>query len=72
MIMGDLSLSRDCPEFTLSGHTVGRPWAVAHGPRPTFEVWTNLGHIVAVDLVWMFLGFLYPVSVQELSKLRIP
>ena len=63
-IMGDLSLSRDCPEFTLSGHTVGSGWAGGHGPRPTFEGWTNLGHIVAVDLVWMFLGF----CIQYLSK----
>ena len=70
--MGDLSLSRDCPEFTLSGHTVGSGWAVGHGPWPTFEGWTILGHIVTMDLVWMFLGFLYPVFVPELSKLGIP
>ena len=29
-------------------------------------------HVRQVDLVWMFLGFLYPVCVQELSKLWIP
>ena len=69
-IMGDLSLSRDCPEFTLSGHTVGSGWTVGRGPWATAHFWrvdnfrTHCGRGPSLDVLGIFVSSMCPRIVQ--------